>query len=58
MITLQMTEDEAKCLAAILSFYLSDLRMEIADTERIVWRKRMKSEEAFIKGLLVQLPGS
>lgn len=58
MITLQMTEDEAKILAAILSFYLSDLRMEIADTERISWRDRMKSEEAFIKRLLVQLPES
>jgi hypothetical protein len=58
MITLQMTEEEAKILAAMLSFYLSDLRMEIADTERMSWRERMKSEEAFIKRLLVQLPES
>lgn len=58
MTTLQLTDDEAKSLAAILAFYLSDLRMEIADTERIVWRERMKREEVFIKRLLATLPES
>jgi hypothetical protein len=55
MTHIELSEDDALALVSILEFYLSDLRMEIADTERTVWRKRMKAEEEFIKRLLNRL---
>lgn len=55
MALIELSEDEAQALVNILEFYLSDLRMEIADTERMEWRKRMKTEEEFIKRLLNRL---
>ncbi|KAF0215913.1 MAG: hypothetical protein FD174_3923 [Geobacteraceae bacterium] len=55
MAHIDLSEDEALALVRILEFYLSDLRMEIADTERVEWRKRMKGEEEFIKRLLNRL---
>ena len=39
---IELTETEAERLAVILQSYLSELRMEIADTERIVMRTSMK----------------
>jgi hypothetical protein len=52
---LSLNREEATLLAKILKSYLSDLRMEIADTDSMDFREDLKSEEAFIKGLLVQL---
>ncbi|MCM2358660.1 MAG: hypothetical protein NDI77_10970 [Geobacteraceae bacterium] len=57
MKTIELTEQEAESLASILEFYLSELRMEIADTERIAMRAPMKGEELFIKDLLIRLRG-
>lgn len=57
MKTIQLTEQETKTLTSILEFYLSELRMEIADTERIRMRAPMKGEELFIKDLLGRLRG-
>lgn len=57
MKTIELTEQEAESLASILEFYLSELRMEIADTERIAMRAPMKGEELFIKNLLIRLRG-
>jgi len=51
----ELTENEAGSLARILEFHLSELRMEIADTERIAMRGAMKGEELFIKKLLNRL---
>lgn len=51
----ELTDNEAGSLARILEFYLSELRMEIADTERIAMRTAMKGEELFIKKLLNRL---
>jgi hypothetical protein len=51
----ELTENEAGSLARILEFHLSELRMEIADTERIAMRMAMKGEELFIKKLLNRL---
>ena len=51
----ELTENEAGSLAKILEFYLSELRMEIADTERIAMLGAMKGEELFIKKLLNRL---
>lgn len=52
---IELTEQEAESLASILDFYLSELRMEIADTKRIAMRAAMKGEELFIKELLDRL---
>ena len=52
---IELTESEAERLAVILQSYLSELRMEIADTERIIMRTSMKEEELFINDLLARL---
>jgi hypothetical protein len=52
---IELTDHEVESLARILEFYLSELRMEIADTERIAMRASMKGEELFIKDLLNRL---
>jgi len=55
MIQLTLTDTEASTLCDILMSYLSDLRMEIADTEQIDFRNRLKQDEVFIKKLLETL---
>jgi len=55
MVKLEMTEQQAQTLRDVLDSFLSDLRLEIADTERKAWRDKMKEQEDFIKDLLVQL---
>ncbi len=55
MIQLTLTDTDASTLIDILTSYLSDLRMEIADTEQIDFRQRLKEEEIIIKKILVML---
>lgn len=55
MMQLVLTDTEASTLGNILRSYLSDLRMEIADTEQIDFRQRLKEEEVFIKKILETL---
>jgi hypothetical protein len=55
MVKLELTEQQAQTLKDILDNFLSDLRLEIVDTERKAWRDKMKEQEDFIKGMLVQL---
>ena len=52
-ITLQT--DEAATLARALETYLSDLRMEVADTDAQGVRDELKREEAVIARVLEQL---
>jgi hypothetical protein len=54
--TLELNADEVEHLRFILDSYLSDLRMEIADTERHEFREMLKRREEFIKKLLAALP--
>ena len=42
-------------LEEILNSYLSDLRMEISDTDLMDFRERLKLQERFVKGLLERL---
>ncbi len=51
-----LSEEEAGSLRSVLEEYLSDLRMEIADTERMELRESLKRQEAFLKRVLAQLP--
>ncbi len=52
---LTLTEEEAGTLRRVLEQYVSDLRMEIADTDSMDFRDQLKREEAFLKKLIEQL---
>lgn len=52
---LALQPEEVALLRRILSNYLSDLRMEIADTERYDLRQELKRDEEMIKSLLARL---
>jgi hypothetical protein len=52
---LMVQPDEVALLKRILTNYLSDLRMEIADTERYEFRQELKQDEEMIKRLLARL---
>ena len=56
MAQLNLTDKEAVTLRHVLETYLSDLRMEIADTDAQDFREGLKAEESTIKKLLEQLP--
>jgi len=49
MIQLELTENEAVTLANVLDYYVSELRMEIADTEEKRMRDELKIEEDVLK---------
>ncbi|MGR9106713.1 MAG: hypothetical protein ACU843_07245 [Gammaproteobacteria bacterium] len=55
MAQIELTENEAGTLKEILQSYLSDLRAEIADTDRMKMREALKEKEVFIKKLLQDL---
>jgi hypothetical protein len=46
---------EAQLLGRILTNYLSDLRMEIADTDLPELRDRLKRDEAIATGVIARL---
>lgn len=49
---LPLSEEETEALRAALSSYLSDLRMEIADTDRKRMRDDLKRREALLDEVL------
>ena len=55
MATLDLTADQATMLSEVLDSYLGDLRMEIAGTDSMDYRNRLKEREDFIKQLLADL---
>lgn len=55
MIQIELTTEKAEMLREILSTYLSDLRMEIADTENMSFRESLKKKEEFLNELLQHL---
>jgi hypothetical protein len=55
MARIELTENEAETLKEILHSYLSDLRAEIADTDRMKMRETLKEKEAFLNRLLEDL---
>jgi hypothetical protein len=52
-----LTREEATILKGALSSYVSDLRMEIADTDSWDFRQPLKHEEVVLKKLMEQLDG-
>ena len=57
MPALNLTDAEAEILLGVLEDYLSDLRFEIADTERKELRDVLKTKEAVLNGLIERLRG-
>lgn len=54
---INLTDNEAAMLKEILSDTLSDIRFEIANTERMTYREQIKEREALIKKLIEDLDG-
>jgi len=52
---IDLTNEEAEMLNEILASYLSDLRMEIADTDSMDFREELKKREVLLKRLLNDL---
>jgi hypothetical protein len=55
MANITVSDMEIDMLEDILLSYLSDLRMEIADTDQKDFRQSLKDKENFIKGFLQRL---
>jgi hypothetical protein len=55
MAQITLTQEEATTLRGALSSYVSDLRMEIRDTDSWQFRQNLKREAVLLKELLEQL---
>lgn len=55
MFRLDLNPEQRTTLIQALESYVSDLRMEIADTDRKDFRDSLKAEEQILKGLLAAL---
>ena len=55
MPTLELTSEETRILADVLEDYVSDLRMEIANTDSMEVRELLKGRESLLKDLLRRL---
>lgn len=52
---LELTPQQADRLRHILADYLNDLRMEVADTDSMDYREKLKVTEAFLKDVIARL---
>ncbi len=52
---LNLSSEQAETLAQVLEDYVSDLRMEVANTDSQEFRDDLKKKELFLKDLLRQL---
>jgi hypothetical protein len=55
METLEITTEEKDILTKLVRVYISDLRMEIADTDQSSFKKNLKEEQEVLKKLLEKL---
>ena len=55
MVRLELTETQAETLREVLDHVLSELRMEIADTDRKVFRDRLKERKGHLLGVVEAL---
>ncbi|MEX2142939.1 MAG: hypothetical protein WD894_27025 [Pirellulales bacterium] len=55
MAQITLTSEETVELRQVLDSYVSDLRMEISNTDQMDFREGLKSREEFLKKLLRQL---
>jgi hypothetical protein len=52
---LELRDEEAALLKTVLEQFVSDLRMEIADTENYDFRQGLKADEETLKSLIARL---
>jgi hypothetical protein len=53
--TIQLSDEEAEILKSVLEEYISDLRMEVSNTDSMDFREALKHKEAILKRLAGQL---
>ncbi len=56
MLNLDLTDEEVEVLRHVLESYLSDLRMEIADTDLLDFRNMLKDRKGVIRKVLEAMP--
>jgi len=52
MVRIELSEADVATLKDVLDSYLSDLRMEIADTDRMDFREGLKDRKKVLEALL------
>jgi hypothetical protein len=57
MVRIELSAEEAEELSGILENYLSDLRMEIVDTDSQAFRESLKKRKELLGRLVDQLKG-
>ncbi len=57
-LALDLTTHEQEILRELLEQHLSDLRMEIADTERLEFRDMLKERKEVIRKILDVIPAT
>jgi len=55
MATLELTHDELELIDDVLNDFLSDLRMEIADTDDFNFRQGLKKKSEKLQAILTKL---
>jgi hypothetical protein len=55
MIKVELNDDECAALKDVLSSYVSDTRMEIADTDSMEFREQLKRRKTIVAGVLEKL---
>jgi len=53
--TIQLAEEDAEILRSVLEEYISELRMEVANTDSMDFREDLKRKEEILKSLVNQL---
>lgn len=53
--TIALADDEADVLRSVLEEYISELRMEISNTDSMDFREDLKRKEAMLKSLVSRL---
>lgn len=53
--TIQLADEEAEILKTVLEEYISDLRMEVSNTDSMDLREQLKRKEEVLKRLAGQL---
>jgi hypothetical protein len=53
--TIQLADEEAEVLRSVLEEYISELRMEVSNTDSMDFRETLKRKEEILKRLAGQL---
>lgn len=53
--TIQLADEEVEILRSVLEEYISELRMEVANTDSMDFREALKRKEEILKRLAGQL---